>query len=200
MNESEEAKIMKKTAVAFAVLVALLAVAAEGAPPQKTATPTPRPSVRKDLAIALTPAPSIRTDLTLNLPPCSVVGTLKSDGGLLAFHNATVLQGFDGAKSAYKGTMTITADRPMLAFRATRVEVSRVDGVGGVQFVCGGWPTDISDVAKGQTKTYPVQCFWGATATAPLEGQVKVGWYKLLPDGTKAGSEAYCEGRLPLIQ
>lgn len=191
---------MKRHAFAVGVVVGLLAVATEGAPPQKTATPTPRPSVRKDLTIAPTPLRSVRTDLTLNLSPCLVVGTLKYNPALLPAHNATIPHDYDRAKSAWAGSMTITAERPMLAFRATRVEVSRVDGVGGVLIWCGGWTTDISDVAKGQTKTYPVQCFWGGTPTAPLEAQVKVAWYRLLPGGEKSGTEGYCDGRIPLLQ
>jgi hypothetical protein len=130
----------------------------------------------------------LTNDLALNLPVCSVVGKLTWDAQLLKQSN-TPPPPYSVNKSAYSGSMTITANKPLKGFLPLKVEASIV-GVGDIGD-CGSWTAQQVDLAKGQSKTYPVECIWGSKDTSGLavEGVVKIGY---------AGGLKYCDGKVTI--
>lgn len=160
---------MKRHAILSCVGAVLLAAAVEGAPPQKTATPTPRPSVKKDLTLAPTPMPFARRDLLMSTGPCSVQGTLKFSASLLAAENAKGQS--TGWKSAYSGSWTITFNQDMVSFKPSLVTEPGNYGIEG-QFFCSGWGYQSMDVLAGQSQTHQVTCHSMATPDSPHKGKL----------------------------
>ena len=192
---------MKRHAVVFGAVVALLAAAVEGVTPQKATTPMPLSSVRKDLVVAPTPLSSARKDLLMSTGPCSAVGTLKFSTSLLAAENA---KNHDW-KSAYSGSWTITFNQDMLSFKPTLVQEPGNYGITG-QFFCSGWAYQSMDVLGGQSQTHQITCLSMATPDVLHKGKLWInytipahwqsgGWGppKQIP---ATGAAAECDGQI----
>jgi hypothetical protein len=168
---------------AVAVLLLVPAVAA-GVEPR---TPAPGAQAPIPKLSTPTPLPMRKVDVPVNIPPCSVVGTLKWDAQLLK-DNTTPPDPNLPWKNAYSGSMTITANKALTGFIPLKVVASLAGG--GEVGDCGGWPGQQVDLAKGQSRTYPVRCLWGGpdTSGTPLSGAVKVGYAPSVL--------AFCDGKV----
>ncbi len=149
---------------------------------------TPAPGAQAPLPKMATPTPlPVRNDVPLKLPACTATGMLKWDAQLLKDSNASA-PGYVVYKSAYSGSMTITANKTLTGFLPLKVVASAIGF--GETGDCGGWVVQQVDLAKGQTKAYPVRCTWGPRDTSGdvVEGVVKVGY---------AGSTlSWCDGKV----
>jgi len=202
-----------KTLVLVTVVAAGLLAAAGfvGAAQESTATGKPtsaavpeKPRPTKKLGVP--EGRTVRKDAILQLPVCSAAGTLAWDAALLA-KNQTPPPGVAGwtpAKSAYSGQVTITANRDFLAFKVLLMQAAKTftgnDDPSG--YSCGGaYGAQETNLKKGQSRVYAVQCVWSGNEPPPLEGKAKVGYSFLRTDGTTSDQNiGFCEGRYTLVK